>query len=42
MVLFDMRQLNDKIRIGYYFSLTGLRLKNLTDYSFETMKLLIK
>ncbi len=42
IVLLDMRQLDDKIRLAYYFSLKGLRLKSLTDYSFETMKLLIK
>ncbi len=42
MVLFDNRQLNDKIRLGYFFSLAGLRMKSLTGYSFETIKLLIK
>ena len=42
LVLVEKRQLNDKIRLGYYFSLTGLRLKSLRGYSFETIRLLIK
>jgi len=32
MVLFDNRQLNDKIRLGDYFSLTSLSMKRLTGY----------